>query len=493
MFSYGALHHHAESKCVHRDCRAHRASNSSRCSGLVWRCASFYFCASLNVPRCHKTAYSAATTYSLNFTSTPARGPPAGGAGSPAPTPPPGALLPPSGGGGGRSVAVTTFSQLAAAAADPSVASITVAAHIAAPAPLVVAAGRTLSIAADGAACAAAAPLPQAAARRPVPPELCALAASNATRLLEVRPGAAVSLSRLALLGGSAWQGAAALVVRGRLLADSCLFADCAAVGDGGAVLGVASALRFRGCDFANTSSAASFGGAVSAAFGSSLSVSGGSVLSASAIAGSAFAATMDSSAALSAAKITGCWSPVGSGTVLSAFNSSADMAGLDLVHNHVFAQGTCFVTYYWANASFTDSRCVNSTATGPSSVGGCFLCARCRGLRRHPRSCALRNPRTLSRSGSSPGVTALPERRQRRPLVHGDPLRLRLLLSLGVRRRGRRVPLRRRLEGLPVPPQQGGVRRGDVPAGYADHSRGFAGDQGGSICATDRDSTPCF
>jgi hypothetical protein len=124
------------------------------------------------------------------------------------------------------------------------------AAHIAlagAPLKLSGAARSPLRLTSDPTACAAA-PLP--AGWRAAPPGSCALHAGGASRLLDLRAGASLSLSGVALLGGAAPQGAAALVLDGSaLVASDCLIADARAIGDGGAVLALAGAtVSLDGC-----------------------------------------------------------------------------------------------------------------------------------------------------------------------------------------------------------------------------------------------------
>lgn len=91
---------------------------------------------------------------------------------------------------------------------------------------------------------------------------------------------------------------------------------------------------------------------------------------------GLALSSSMGSLADVTGTVITECSSPLGTGTVFSGYYSAFDMRRVQMTHNRVFSQGGCWHSYYWSNASFTDSVCRNASSTGPFSVAGSFLCA---------------------------------------------------------------------------------------------------------------------
>ena len=133
-----------------------------------------------------------------------------------------------------------TLAELRTALADPAVLSVTLAAHIALDGDQLEVAPRAQPgavLALLGGACVAPAP-----GVRPLPAGTCALDAMGRSRVLLLRPGAALRMQQVALLRGAALQGGCVLAVAAQLNATASVFADCTASGDGGAVLALAGA-----------------------------------------------------------------------------------------------------------------------------------------------------------------------------------------------------------------------------------------------------------
>lgn len=267
----------------------------------------------------------------------------------------------------GGTVQVSTLPDLRAAVLAAGVSRIVLRGPIALDgSPILVAGrGRVLSIAADPASC------PDG----PSPAANCTLDARSLSRHFDVRAGAQLRLSGLALLngaaiaarsadGGPALQGGSVLVNGGALTAVSCLFFNMTAVGDGGAVLALAgSSVDFENCaspgplsrinllsmvlslkDFASTacraaspsprtgtfiggSSVAGSGGAVAAVFSSNATFRSTSFQNCSAQGGGAAAALYASSlSVLDGSTVLGSTAEIG-GAFIAWNNSVATVA----------------------------------------------------------------------------------------------------------------------------------------------------------------------
>lgn len=141
--------------------------------------------------------------------------------------------------------AVSTLAALVRAAADRSVVTIIITGRISFNGTTVPVRGpeRLLTIRADPAACGPPS--------RGALPGRCPLDAGGLSRQFEVSGGARLRLENVELRGGSDVQGGSvlALGLSTRFEAEKCVFADSAAVGDGGAVLALAGAeAAFSGC-----------------------------------------------------------------------------------------------------------------------------------------------------------------------------------------------------------------------------------------------------
>lgn len=162
----------------------------------------------------------------------------------PQPAPPP---PPPSAAGPGAAhrndsfASAASFAQLAAALADPSVSRVALTASFPIP--------RALALSGPGRAVTVSGACRPAPPAHPLAPAgLCALDARGASRHFTVEAGASLALENLALLNGAALQGAAVLSRGARVAATNCLFSGGRALGDGGAVLGIRSAVTLSNC-----------------------------------------------------------------------------------------------------------------------------------------------------------------------------------------------------------------------------------------------------
>jgi hypothetical protein len=178
-----------------------------------------------------------------------------------------------------KAVAVASYADFAAAVADPTVAAVSLLAHIAFPPsqPPLALLGRAISITGNVTACAAT-PLPPAfAARPPFAPaaafRFCLLSAAG-SQLFRLADGARLDLSRVAVAGCAATQGGCAAAVNGSAIsATDSLFADARSLGDGAVFLALArSSVALLRTSFLNCKALAGSGGAVAALANSSIS-----------------------------------------------------------------------------------------------------------------------------------------------------------------------------------------------------------------------------
>ena len=96
--------------------------------------------------------------------------------------------------------------------------------------PLIIGAGRFLTVRGNSSVgCASAPPF---AVQRAIPAGLCILDAQSLSRHFEVRTGAELRLSGLALLRGQDTMGGSVLAVAASINASGCLFADSTATGE---------------------------------------------------------------------------------------------------------------------------------------------------------------------------------------------------------------------------------------------------------------------
>ena len=229
------------------------------------------------------------------------------------------------------SVVVTTLQQLVAAFADTSVADIVLANNIqmrgselALTGP-----GRSLSLRAAPGACA---PYLSASGRNVSGGRWCTLDAAGASRLFTISGGAALHLEALALVGGSALQGGCVLAAgdTSSVTASDCLFADCTALGDGGAALALAGAriTLLAGSSAVNCTAQHADGGALAALHGSTVALlDTASVAGCHAQNGGGVAAIHNSSVVLAGgAAVSNCTAEGQAGGVAAAFYSTATL-----------------------------------------------------------------------------------------------------------------------------------------------------------------------
>lgn len=274
----------------------------------------------------------------------------------------------------GPSARVSTLDALSRALSDPSVSLITLSAHLRlSGAPLLLPPNRPrLSLQGDPSACAAAPGRPSGPIFDALPPGLCFLDAAGASRVLELSRGAAVDLSGLALVNGRALAGGAVLATAAQVSAAGCAFANCTAVGDGGALLALAGATAtLSGCSVVSSRSLLGTGGGAAALFGSSLALSGGSfVQDCSAALGGGAAAAHGSTLTLDGASaLRGCAAGFGGGAAALNGSSAVLRAGSAVEGASADGDGGCAFAWRLSNLTVSDST-LRGCAAGGSGGG---------------------------------------------------------------------------------------------------------------------------